>query len=54
MGSGSNCDSCVIEASSTEMLRNYGMPNERVAKELNYTMRQGTTAWIVSHPTVGL
>jgi 20S proteasome subunit beta 2 len=49
LGSGSNCDVCVIEASGTEMLRNYAMPNERVAKELNYTMRRGATAWIVSH-----
>ncbi|POW02532.1 hypothetical protein PSHT_12068 [Puccinia striiformis] len=46
LGSGSNCDVCVIEANGTEMLRNYAMPNERVAKELNYTMRRGTTAWI--------
>lgn len=49
LGSGSNCDVCVIEASGTEMLRNYAMPNERVAKELNYTMRRGATPWIVSH-----
>jgi 20S proteasome subunit beta 2 len=48
-GSGSNCDVCFIEASGTEMLRNYAMPNKRVAKELNYTMRQGATAWSVSH-----
>ncbi|KNZ54046.1 20S proteasome subunit beta 2 [Puccinia sorghi] len=46
LGSGSNCDVCVIEASGTEMLRNYAMPNERVAKELNYTMRRGATPWI--------
>ncbi|PLW18529.1 hypothetical protein PCANC_15468 [Puccinia coronata f. sp. avenae] len=43
LGSGSNCDVCVIEA----MLRNYAMPNKRVAKELNYTVRQGATAWIL-------
>lgn len=48
LGSGSNCDVCVIEKDGTEMLRNYAMPNERVPKELSYKMRRGTTAWIVS------
>lgn len=48
LGSGSNCDVCVIEKDGTEMLRNYAMPNERVPKELSYKMRHGTTAWIVS------
>ncbi|MBW0521990.1 hypothetical protein O181_061705 [Austropuccinia psidii MF-1] len=46
LGSGSNCDVCVIEAKGTEMLRNYAMPNERAPKELSYKMRRGTTAWI--------
>jgi 20S proteasome subunit beta 2 len=45
LGSGSNVDACVITADRTEMLRNYVMPNERVAKEKNYKFRPGTTAW---------
>jgi len=43
LGSGSNCDVCVIEKDGTEMLRNYAKPNERVAKELSYKMKRGAT-----------
>ncbi|KAJ3517529.1 hypothetical protein NLJ89_g449 [Agrocybe chaxingu] len=45
LGSGSNIDACIITASSTEMLRNVEMPNQRVQKERNYKFRRGTTAW---------
>ncbi|KAG5643915.1 Proteasome subunit beta type-7 [Asterophora parasitica] len=45
LGSGSNVDACIITASSTEMLRNVEMPNERVQKERDYKFRRGTTAW---------
>jgi len=45
LGSGSNVDVCVIEKSSTEMLRNYYRPNEKVAKELNYKWKRGITEW---------
>ncbi|KAI6144316.1 nucleophile aminohydrolase [Pisolithus tinctorius] len=44
LGSGSNIDACVITATHTEMLRNFVKPNERVAKELKYGFRHGTTA----------
>lgn len=47
LGSGSNCDVCVVEQKGTEMLRNYKTPNERVAKELSYKMRRGATAVVV-------
>ena len=45
LGSGSNVDACIITSTSTEMLRNVVMPNVRVAKELDYKFRRGTTAW---------
>ncbi|KAH6900829.1 proteasome subunit [Coprinopsis sp. MPI-PUGE-AT-0042] len=45
LGSGSNVDACIITATSTTMLRNVVMPNVRVAKELDYKFRRGTTAW---------
>jgi 20S proteasome subunit beta 2 len=45
LGSGSNVDACVITSSSTEMLRNFVKPNERVQKERTYGFRKGTTAW---------
>ncbi|KAI0338176.1 20S proteasome subunit [Trametopsis cervina] len=45
LGSGSNVDACVITASSTEMLRNFVKPNERVEKERRYNFRRGTTAF---------
>ncbi|KAI6017856.1 nucleophile aminohydrolase [Pisolithus marmoratus] len=44
LGSGSNIDACVITATHTEMLRNFVTPNERVAKEMKYGFRRGTTA----------
>lgn len=47
LGSGSNCDVCVIEKDGTEMLRNYTKPNERVQKELSYKMRRGATGIVV-------
>ena len=60
MGSGSNVDACVITASSTEMLRNFVKPNERVQKERRYVFRRGTTAikeekikrWVVDEEDV--
>ncbi|KAF8634853.1 hypothetical protein AX17_004101 [Amanita inopinata Kibby_2008] len=45
LGSGSNVDACIITSTSTEMLRNVEMPNERVKKEKRYIFRRGTTAW---------
>jgi len=45
LGSGSNVDACVITATSTEMLRGFVKPNERVQKERQYGFRRGTTAW---------
>ena len=44
-GSGSNIDACIITATSTEMLRNVEMPNQRVQKERDYKFKRGTTAW---------
>lgn len=44
LGSGSNVDVCVIEEKGTEMMRGYKLPNEKVAKELGYKWRRGTTA----------
>lgn len=44
LGSGSNVDVCVLQASGTEMFRGYKLPNERVDKEIKYTFRRGTTA----------
>jgi 20S proteasome subunit beta 2 len=46
LGSGSNCDVCVVERDRTEMLRGYSKPNERVAKELSYKLRRGATAFV--------
>jgi 20S proteasome subunit beta 2 len=43
LGSGSNVDVCIISNKKNEMLRNYVRPNERVAKELSYRFRKGTT-----------
>lgn len=43
LGSGSNVDVCVIREKSTEMLRNYRMPNERAQKEQSYKFPRGTT-----------
>ncbi|CED85233.1 20s proteasome subunit [Phaffia rhodozyma] len=45
LGSGSNVDVCIIEKDSTEMLRNYEMPNERPVKDQSYKFPRGTTAW---------
>ncbi|WFD31032.1 proteasome endopeptidase complex [Malassezia sp. CBS 17886] len=45
LGSGSNVDVCVIREKSTQMHRNYRMPNERVKKEKSYKFPRGTTAW---------
>ncbi|KAJ2918976.1 hypothetical protein MD484_g1458, partial [Candolleomyces efflorescens] len=45
LGSGSNIDACIITATSTEMLRNVEMPNQRVQKERDYKFKRGTTAW---------
>ncbi|PFH50489.1 hypothetical protein AMATHDRAFT_60893 [Amanita thiersii Skay4041] len=45
LGSGSNVDACIITSTSTEMLRNVEMPNERVQKEKTYVFRRGTTAF---------
>lgn len=44
LGSGSNVDVCIISKNKNEMLRNYVRPNERVAKELSYRFRNGTTS----------
>lgn len=38
-------DACIITATSTEMLRNVEMPNERPEKENKYVFKRGTTAW---------
>jgi len=47
LGSGSNVDVCIIEkGKSTQLLRNYIKPNERVKKERNYKFQRGTTAWL--------
>jgi 20S proteasome subunit beta 2 len=47
LGSGSNVDVCVIEkGKSTQLLRNYIKPNERVKKERNYKFARGTTAYL--------
>lgn len=43
LGSGSNVDVCIIREKSTQMLRNYRTPNERVQKERNYKFPRGTT-----------
>ncbi|KAM6492496.1 proteasome subunit [Amanita muscaria] len=45
LGSGSNVDACIITATSTEMLRNVEMPNQRAEKENKYKFKRGTTAW---------
>ncbi|KAI3620445.1 hypothetical protein CBS9595_002412 [Malassezia furfur] len=45
LGSGSNVDVCVIREKTTQMLRNYRKPNERVHKEKDYKFPRGTTAW---------
>lgn len=45
LGSGSNVDVCVIREKTTQMLRNYRKPNERVHKEQDYKFPRGTTAW---------
>merc|ERR1712216_407577 len=46
LGSGSNCDLCVITAAGTEILRGYAKPNERMFKR-EYTFENGAT------PTIG-
>jgi 20S proteasome subunit beta 2 len=38
-------DACIITATSTEMLRNVEMPNQRAEKENRYKFRKGTTTW---------
>ncbi|KAK2459606.1 hypothetical protein APHAL10511_008361 [Amanita phalloides] len=45
LGSGSNVDACIITSTSTEMLRNVEMPNQRPEKENVYRFKRGTTAW---------
>merc|ERR1712216_802713 len=42
LGSGSNCDLCVITAAGTEILRGYAKPNERSYKR-EYSFAPGTT-----------
>jgi len=42
LGSGSNCDLCVITKDGTEVLRGYEMPNERAYKR-EYSFAPGTT-----------
>ncbi|KAF3907488.1 hypothetical protein AA313_de0200557 [Arthrobotrys entomopaga] len=44
LGSGSNCDVCVITPDKATLMRNYITPNVRVPKELNYKFVKGTTA----------
>ncbi|EPS36385.1 hypothetical protein H072_10087 [Dactylellina haptotyla CBS 200.50] len=44
LGSGSNCDVCVITPEKATLMRNYITPNVRVPKELNYRFERGTTA----------
>ncbi|KAK6539683.1 proteasome core particle subunit beta 2 [Orbilia ellipsospora] len=44
LGSGSNCDVCVITPDKATLMRNYITPNVRVPKELNYKFAKGTTA----------
>ncbi|PWN54003.1 putative 20S proteasome beta2 subunit [Violaceomyces palustris] len=49
LGSGSNVDVCIIKKDSTEMLRNYVMPNERAKKEQKYGFAKGTTRFTKEH-----
>ncbi|KAG6843505.1 hypothetical protein H0H87_003690 [Tephrocybe sp. NHM501043] len=45
LGSGSNVNTCIITATSTKMLRNIEMPNQRMQKERSYSFCRGTTTW---------
>ncbi len=44
LGSGSNVDVTVITKGNTEVLRNYGKPNERAKKESSYKFKSGTSS----------
>ncbi|OLL25397.1 putative proteasome subunit beta type-2 [Neolecta irregularis DAH-3] len=48
LGSGSNCDVCVIEKDKTQMYRHYSEPNERQPKQQSYKFPHGTTAILKS------
>merc|ERR1711934_762805 len=51
LGSGSNCDLCVITAAGTEILRGYAKPNPRTFKR-EYTFANGATPIMGQHVEV--